>query len=68
MSEQIIVLPNTLTNPVFLSGMNQPLFSVADILDEQDKPEFALALREAWTIIDTFNKVCILKTHKLYTL
>ena len=61
----IIALPNILLNPIYVSGLDQPLLSVADILDEQNKPEYARALREAATACDTFAKVNLLKIAEL---
>jgi hypothetical protein len=65
--KELIVLPNYLSNPVFLEGIDQPLNDIADILDEQDRHQHASAVRDALTIIQTFTKVNINKTHNLFT-
>lgn len=63
---EIIVLPNHLYLPACAAGIDQPLESIAEALDEADKLHHALTIREAKTIIDTFYKVCVFKTHELY--
>ncbi len=60
-----IVLPNILLNPVFVNGLREPLEAVAEILDEQRKESFALALRNAATICETFSVVNLEKSAEL---
>ncbi len=57
-----IILPNLLLNPVYVSGLREPLEAVAEILDEQDKHEFALALRYAATVCETFCEIHLTKS------
>lgn len=66
MEKEIIVLPNHLYNPIFVSGLSQPLEAVAEILDEQNRPEHALALRDAKTICEVFSKVILEKSAELF--
>lgn len=54
-------LPNILLNPVYVEGLEQPLNTVADILDEQSRHEYALALRYAATVCNAFVKLNITK-------
>jgi hypothetical protein len=56
-----IALPKILTNTIYLDGLEQPLNTVAEILDEQGQHEHALAIRNAITIINVFTKVLIKK-------
>jgi len=65
-TKEIIVLPNLLLNPLYIGEMDQPLDSIADVLDSQGKHEFALACRNAAIICKTFSKVHLDKTHELY--
>lgn len=60
-----LVLPKILLNPVFIRGMRQPLEEIADLLDAQDKPYHAKALRECATICDAFADVCLDKSATL---
>lgn len=53
--------PNILRNEVYVSGLKEPLLTIADILDEQDKPEYALALRNAAIICQMYVSVVIKK-------
>lgn len=63
--KEVLVLPNILLNSIYVEGLSQPLDMVADILDEQDKSEFALALRYASIVCKAFCQINILETHKL---
>lgn len=63
---KMIVLPNHLSNPVFVKGLRQPLEAVAEILDEQGHGHYALSLRDAATVCETFAKVCLEKSDTLY--
>lgn len=64
-AQTLLVLPNLLLNPVYVQGLRNPLESVAEILDEQDKPEFALALRYAAQICEAFVAINLTKTARL---
>lgn len=66
-AKTLIVLPNILNNPVYVDGLKQPLELVAEILDEQNKSLYALALRESCQIIDAFVKINLLKEAELYS-
>lgn len=60
-----IILPNLLMNSVYVRGLEQSLNTVADVLDAQDKPEFALSLRYAAQICEVFADVNLDKTAKI---
>lgn len=65
--KESIVLPNLLLNPVYVSGLEQPLLSVAEVLDNQGvNPETALALRNAAIICTTFSKINLTKEAFLF--
>jgi hypothetical protein len=63
---KLIVLPNNLYNPIAVKGLDSPLLSIADILDEQNQPLYALACREAATICKAFAAINLEETHQLY--
>lgn len=56
-----IALPKILLNPIYVSGLDQPLEGIANELDKQGKSEYATALRYAATICRTFSEVCLTK-------
>lgn len=64
-SNDLLVLPCTHLNAVWVEGLRKPLEEVAEILDEQDHPEYARALRDAATICDAFSIINIKRTHTL---
>ena len=62
----MIILPNHLNSGVYLRGLRQPLEQIAEVLDQQGKPAFARALRDAATVCDIFSKVLIEKKDTIY--
>lgn len=60
-----ITLPNALTNAVYVKGLQEPLESVAQLLEADGKRNFARALREASTVCQAFANVNLLKEAKL---
>lgn len=63
---QIIILPKLLTNSIYVKGLREPLEAVAEVLDLQDKHEYANALRDAATIVEVFTKINLENTAKLF--
>lgn len=61
-TKKILNPPHILRNAIYVSGLNQPLEEVAEILDAQDKPYHALALRNAAIICQMYSEVCINQT------
>ncbi len=62
----MIVLPNLLYNPTFVAGLEEPLLAVAEVLEEQDKSEFAMSVRYAAIICKAFVKINLTKEDILY--
>lgn len=60
-----ISMPNLLMNPAYLEGMQIPLEHIAEILDDQDRPEHALMVRYAAHIVRAYTSVNVIKSHKL---
>ena len=53
--------PNILRNEIYVAGLKEPLLTIADILDEQDQHEYALALRNAAIVCQMYVSVVIKK-------
>ena len=64
----LLVPPNYLTDLVYLEGLHQPLEEIAEVLDEQNRPHHALAIRDTIMIIHIYKEVLIKKNATLHIL
>lgn len=60
-----LILPNLLLNSVYVRGLDQPLKTVAEILDEQGLHHYASAIRDAAHICEVFADVNLDKVGKI---
>lgn len=64
MPSSVLVMPKLLCNAIYVEGLAQPLNAIADVLDEQDRSEYARAIRASLSIVDYYTKVVLNKTHE----
>jgi hypothetical protein len=65
MKDSVLVMPKILCNSVFVAGLDQPLSAIVDVLEAQNRPEHARAVRSAMAIVDCYVKGTLDKTHEI---
>lgn len=63
--DKILLSSTRLHNPIWVAGISEPLLSIADILDAQDRVIYGDACRQAAEICQAFAQINLLKTHEL---